>query len=271
MDPYQPSSLTLMWLQSLSCLTRISDHLQIKTKLKDENADKYMNLWISLLKEMKDLGLDDKEEVRLGTIQTLFQSLEFYGHALDIKTWSSIIWDVLIPLLDSIRLWPESLTLVLESISNLFKNYLQSKIKNLSTFKQLWIHLLDTTIGILKNDNNKLSAVALKSILNIMDIFKQGSIDDEIWRECHKCLNLSFEVLKSNSEHKYSQEVIELLLKFVECVYDSQGIHWDYETHEILLNQIDELIVYPNWNSFRSDTDILVCSIPLYMYLIITY
>ncbi|TIA85386.1 hypothetical protein E3P99_04004 [Wallemia hederae] len=248
-----------MWLQSLSCLTRISDHLQNKVKT-DDNADGYLKLWIDLLRQLKELGLDDKEEVRLGTISTLFQSLDFYGHSLSLASWHDIIWTVIVPLLDETlsRCWHESLILGLESTANLFKNYLHSKIKNLDSFNDFWSRLSSILTQVVSTADAKSLSQALKSFIVILEVFGQDDITQEVyevgWLTAKACLD----VVRSKKEDKgYAQECLELLLKYMYSLSQSQGATWSDERCVHYITSVDFIITYPNTSNTRTDVDFL--------------
>ncbi|EOQ99904.1 Protein MON2-like protein [Wallemia ichthyophaga EXF-994] len=246
-----------MWLQSLSCLTSISDHLQTKLK-SDDNSDAYLKLWIDLLRQLKDLGLDDKQEVRLGTISTLFQSLDFYGHSLSLQSWEEIIWTVIIPLLDKSLSshWQESLILALESTANVFKNYLHSKIKHLDSFNRFWSNLSDILTEMFKTAESKSVSLALKSFITILEVSEKGEVSRDVyqvgWSTSQTCLS----IIKS-TEAVYAQESLELLLKFIKCLYQSQGSYWDDDRCVEYIKSIDFVLKYTNHSKIRADFDIL--------------
>ncbi|TIB85241.1 NGP1NT-domain-containing protein [Wallemia mellicola] len=202
-------------------------HLQNKIK-RDSDNQAYLKLWIDLLKELKDLGLDDKEEVRLGTISTLFQSLDFYGHTLSSQSWEQIIWDVIIPLLDNTLSsgWHESLTLALDSTASLFKNYLHSNIKHLESFNKLWKHLCDILEQVMLVADNQLVSSTLKAFISIEEVFKQEELDNDIYQVSWNTSLKSFDIIKS-TDSQFAQEGLELLLRFIKYHYDSQGSTWD--------------------------------------------
>lgn len=247
-----------MWLQSLSCLTRISDHLQNKLK-SDDSTDAYLKLWIDLLRQLKDLGLDDKEEVRLGTISTLFQSLDFYGHSLSLQSWEDIIWTVIIPLLDNTLSshWHESLILALESTANIFRNYLHTKIKHLDSFNKFWSHLSAILTEIVRTAESKSVSLALKSFITILDVSEKGEVSKDVyevgWSASQSCLH----VIKS-TEAAYAQESLELLLKFINCLYQSQGPAWNDDRCVEYIKSVDFVIKYTNHSNMRTDVDLLV-------------
>ncbi|KAJ2452785.1 Endocytosis and vacuole integrity protein [Coemansia sp. RSA 2336] len=55
-------------------------------------------LWILLLHSLAQLGRDQRHEVRLGAIQTLFRTLDMHGSAFDTWLWDAVVWAVVLPL-----------------------------------------------------------------------------------------------------------------------------------------------------------------------------
>ncbi|TIB11589.1 hypothetical protein E3P89_01918 [Wallemia ichthyophaga] len=227
-------------------------------KKKHDNSDAYLKLWIDLLRQLKDLGLDDKQEVRLGTISTLFQSLDFYGHSLSLQSWEEIIWTVIIPLLDKSLSshWQESLILALESTANVFKNYLHSKIKHLDSFNRFWSNLSDILTEMFKTAESKSVSLALKSFITILEVSEKGKVSRDVyqvgWSTSQTCLS----IIKS-TEAVYAQESLELLLKFIKCLYQSQGSYWDDDRCVEYIKSIDFVLKYTNHSKIRADFDIL--------------
>lgn len=80
----------------------------------DDNKDPnsvlpaYDCLWMSLFAKLGDLCTDSRPSLRKSASQTLFATLTTHGEILDTRLWSAVLWQVLFPLLERVRLSTDS-------------------------------------------------------------------------------------------------------------------------------------------------------------------
>lgn len=92
--------MTLMCI-ALTVAEGVSDAIQAKRREADHEPA-YSALWMHLLLEILRLCADARPEVRMGTIQTLFRTLQLYGATLSLETWDECVRKVTFPLLDKL-------------------------------------------------------------------------------------------------------------------------------------------------------------------------
>ncbi|CAG8510749.1 17383_t:CDS:10, partial [Dentiscutata heterogama] len=81
---------------------------EIERIIKGDLTSHTMNaLWMLLLIQLSRICSDSRPEVRNGANQTLFRTVDMNGSVLDIQTWHTCIWQVLFPLLNSVKLVSE--------------------------------------------------------------------------------------------------------------------------------------------------------------------
>ncbi|KAG9008257.1 hypothetical protein FRB94_013617 [Tulasnella sp. JGI-2019a] len=185
----QDTNIALNAAESL--MWGVSDSIQAHRK-DAEKEPVYSALWTSLLLELRGLCADARQEVRFGAIQTMFRTLQLYGATLSLQTWDDCVWNVMLPLLDSLSVsvkeaaaakadmeppssavsfrdgtrtpWDDSKTLALQSIGTVLQDFLVSKIMYLETFVQAWDrfvgHMTDSTL----HDARSISTAALRCL-----------------------------------------------------------------------------------------------------------
>jgi hypothetical protein len=143
-----------------SLLWSVSDSIQAKRQDNPEEQE-YNAIWMFLLLEVLGLCTDSRSAVRVGAIQTLFRTLQFYGASLSLETWDDCVWKVTFPLLDSInassrqasvtplspfddsqgqdQAWNDSKVLALQSIGTMLSQFLPIKIIHLESFEKAWV------------------------------------------------------------------------------------------------------------------------------------
>lgn len=67
------------------------------------NMAAFDKLWMCLYTKLGELCIDDRPAVRKSAGQTLFSTIAAHGDLLDPKTWQAVVWQVLFPLLDSVK------------------------------------------------------------------------------------------------------------------------------------------------------------------------
>jgi hypothetical protein len=176
-----------------SLLWGVSDSIQAKRK-DAEKEQEYNDIWMFLLLEILGLCTDARQEVRMGAIQTLFRTLQLYGATLSLETWEDCVWKIAFPLLDAIndamrestgtRLsaptnedsssdtsdpsWDESKILALQSIGNIFADFLTTKIMHLQSFAKIWDVFVEHVQRAVLRESRKISPHALRCLEKAM-------------------------------------------------------------------------------------------------------
>ncbi|XP_057816566.2 uncharacterized protein LOC131029908 isoform X2 [Cryptomeria japonica] len=78
----------------------IGDLEKISSMSSEMNFDQ---LLLSVFGVLKSLGTDERPEVRISAIRTLFQSLSSHGHKLSTDMWEHCLWRLVFPLLTDVR------------------------------------------------------------------------------------------------------------------------------------------------------------------------
>jgi hypothetical protein len=184
------TSIALTAAESL--LWGVSDSIQSKRK-DVEKEPVYTSLWMTLLIELLGLCTDRRAEVRNGSIQTLFRTLQLYGATLSLATWDECVWKIIFPLLDAIsaalpfadqtslesngqtfsspklspspgKAWGETKILAFQSIGSIFNDFLASKVLLLESFSRAWDTFLDHVTKSTLNDESLVSTAALRCL-----------------------------------------------------------------------------------------------------------
>ncbi|KZP24026.1 hypothetical protein FIBSPDRAFT_785328 [Athelia psychrophila] len=170
-----------------SLLWSVSDSIQAKRKDAAQEPE-YSAIWMFLLLEVLGLCSDERAEVRVGAIQTLFRTMQLYGATLSLETWEECIWKVTFPLLDSItaeirhraaspsiaqppadggspqKTWDESKILAIQSVGSIIHDFLTSKIMRLESFTKTWDVFVNHMQDSVLLDDRMLSAPALRCL-----------------------------------------------------------------------------------------------------------
>jgi hypothetical protein len=167
-----------------SLLWNVSDAIQAKRK-NAELEPRYSEIWMFLLLELLNLGSDPRPEVRDGTIQTLFRTIQLYGSTLSQETWDECIWKVSFPLLESLteeirrhanelegiegrgapeKAWDDSKVLALNSLGSILQDFLAPAIIKLESFVRSWDVFVGHAQDSVLYDSRPVSAPALRSL-----------------------------------------------------------------------------------------------------------
>lgn len=109
-------------LSAIGLTWTVSDHIMtLRTAAKDgdESAlaldvEKLNELWRNLLEQLSDLCTDPRPEVRHAANQTLFRTVTLQGGHLSEDVWEEVIWNVLFPLLEKVRVVGDKVALAAE-------------------------------------------------------------------------------------------------------------------------------------------------------------
>lgn len=193
---------------------------EIERIIKGDLTSHTMNaLWMLLLIQLSRICSDSRPEVRNGANQTLFRTIDMNGSVLDIQTWHTCIWQVLFPLLNSVKLvsekvvkamqqqspnsdkltaqkefngfmvhhsrntvdkqWDETKVLILTGMSGIFKNFIPI-LANLDDFKQVWGLLLSHLQDYCLHSSNEVAIAAVKSFHTIIQFPKDETHTDQL-------------------------------------------------------------------------------------------
>ncbi|KAF7724885.1 hypothetical protein EC973_000598 [Apophysomyces ossiformis] len=185
----------------------------------DEQSRTYSILWMLLLLQLSHTCTDWRPEVRNGANQTLFRTIIMNGNVLSSHLWNACVWDVLFPLLDSVKMsairaaklmqsgksplltpsaerdasgfmlhhsrdtadkqWDETKDLVLTGISGIFRDFL-SHLHKLANFKQAWSLLLAHLEDSCLRSSQEVSLASIKSFKNILTLPSEFEISQTV-------------------------------------------------------------------------------------------
>ncbi|EUC64796.1 MON2 peripheral membrane protein, putative, partial [Rhizoctonia solani AG-3 Rhs1AP] len=172
-----------------SLLWSVSDSVQAKRSDPDKE-EAYSQLWMFLLLELLGLCSDSRPEVRNGSIQTLFRTLQFYGATLSAETWNECMWKIVFPLMSTLttavgqalamlspdvppvtnysapasKTWYETKTLAFQSIASILNDFLVTKIMHLEDYDRGWVRLLEIVTESVLVDDRVTSTAALRCL-----------------------------------------------------------------------------------------------------------
>lgn len=175
----------------------------------EENPHTYSILWMLLLLQLSHTCIDWRPEVRNGANQTLFRTISMNGNILGPQLWNACIWEVLFPLLDSIKMssirasklsagkaspmstnnnerdtsgfmlhhsrdttdkqWDETKVLILTGISSLFQDFL-TEIYKLDHFQRGFTLMLAHLEDSCLRSNQEVALASIKSLKTIVTI-----------------------------------------------------------------------------------------------------
>ncbi|KAL7335661.1 Endocytosis and vacuole integrity protein [Mucor circinelloides] len=188
----------------------------------DSNPKTYSILWMLLLLQLSHTCIDWRPEVRNGANQTLFRTITMNGHVLGPHLWNACIWEVLFPLLDSIKMssiraskmslskasspsindrdssgfmlhhsrdtadkqWDETKVLILTGISSIFQDFLQD-LHGLQHFQRAFTLLLAHLQDSCLRSSQEVSLASIKSFKAIVTVdpgFKDSAALMDLWR-----------------------------------------------------------------------------------------
>lgn len=268
-----------------SLLWGVSDSIQLRRK-DPATESQYSDLWMFLLNELLVLCTDARPEVRGGSIQTLFRTMQLYGMTLSLETWDQCMWQIAFPLLDALRngaalvspdadgssvaiaAWDESKTLALQSIGSLFNDFLMSKLIQLEDFGRIWDALVEHIQNAVLHENRPIGTIALRALEKALKAFKDptGPIRPIADRSSERVW-VTWEItgqaigIHPSPSNPYTQEC---LVAFVDVVKSLRtlskavkGHEWKLERLRSLMSILKSLMIYPFSPDYRPDIDAL--------------
>ncbi|GMR48422.1 hypothetical protein PMAYCL1PPCAC_18617 [Pristionchus mayeri] len=98
------SALTQLWTISDFVFRRLP-------KMGPGAAEK---IWLVLYTCLSELCVDSRPAVRKSACQTLLQTVAAHGHALRVHTWSHMVWKIIMPMLDKVKMMTKNASKVRE-------------------------------------------------------------------------------------------------------------------------------------------------------------
>ncbi|KHJ92767.1 HEAT repeat protein [Oesophagostomum dentatum] len=177
---------------SLSALTQlwtISDFVFRKSE--EVGADASEKVWLVLYTCLSELCIDVRPSVRKSACQTLLQTVASHGHALRISTWNHMVWQIIMPLLDRVRVQTRSASTERTSGALLMHHSRDTQQKQ---WTETCIHTLSAA--------SKIFIAQRKSLLSLSDF---GSAWEALlsyveWAACYQNAELSLAAIKSFQE-----------------------------------------------------------------------
>ncbi|PVG01204.1 hypothetical protein CPB86DRAFT_805390 [Serendipita vermifera] len=271
-----------------SLLWAVSDSIQLRRR--DPALEpQYSELWMFLLAELLVLCTDARPEVRGGSIQTLFRTIQLYGTTLSLTTWDQCMWQIIFPLLDALKgatalvspeaehvtgykgAWDESKILAWQSIGSLSNDFLMSKLIQLEDFEKVWDAFVERVQDSVIQDTKTIGTVALRSVEKSLKAFKEPAGVNkliaeqscervwETWEKIGQTISHSREGLSSCLY--YTQESLVAFVDVVKILRvlsrTVRSQEWSLERLCSLTNTLKTVMTYPFSVDYRPDIDAL--------------
>ncbi|CAE6434947.1 unnamed protein product [Rhizoctonia solani] len=271
-----------------SLLWSVSDSVQAKRSDPDKE-EAYSQLWMFLLLELLGLCSDSRPEVRNGSIQTLFRTLQFYGATLSAETWNECMWKIVFPLMSTLttavgqalvmlspdvppgtnystpasKTWYETKTLAFHSIASILNDFLVTKIMHLEDYDRGWARFLEIVTESVLVDDRVTSTAALRCLekgLVSMNTAEGEAVEaasnskEQTWAACDT-IGLAIEKHASPSEPAFTQECLQAFVDVIKVLHASGNSHWNLERFRRCLAILKSVIAYPNSPDYRPDID----------------
>lgn len=266
-----------------SLLWGVSDSIQLRRK--DPSLEsQYSDLWMFLLSELLVLCTDARPEVRGGSIQTLFRTMQLYGTTLSLETWDQCMWQIAFPLLDalkhgaamvspsaedaasSIEAWDESKTLALQSIGSVFNDFLMSKLIQLEDFEKIWDAFATHIQDVVLYDDKAIGTVALRALEKSLRAYNDptGANRNIADNSCERTWT-TWEVIGlsvgANASTPFTQDCLVALVDTVKALRalskSVRGHEWQLERLKSLMFILKSIMIYPLSPDYRPDIDAL--------------
>ncbi|VDO73660.1 unnamed protein product [Heligmosomoides polygyrus] len=174
---------------SLSALTQlwtISDFVFRRSEVVGANASE--KVWLVLYTCLSELCVDVRPSVRKSACQTLLQTVASHGHALRVSTWNHMIWQIIMPLLDRVRVQTRSASTERASGTLLMHHSRDTQQKQ---WTETCIHTLSAAAKIFVAQRKALLALedfgsAWEALLSYLE-----------WASCYHNAELSLSAIKS--------------------------------------------------------------------------
>ncbi|CUA76100.1 Protein MON2 homolog [Rhizoctonia solani] len=271
-----------------SLLWSVSDSVQAK-RSDPEKEEAYSQLWMFLLLELLGLCSDSRPEVRNGSIQTLFRTLQFYGATLSAETWNECMWKIVFPLMSALtaaveqalamlspeiplatnysvpasKTWYETKTLAFQSIASILNDFLVTKIMHLEDYDRGWARFLEIVTDSVLVDDRTTSTAALRCLekglisMNKAEGEANEAADnskEQTWAACHR-IGSAIEQHTSPSGPAFTQECLQAFADVIKVLHASSSPHWNVGRFRRCLTILKSIIAYPSSPDYRPDID----------------
>ncbi|KAK6746832.1 hypothetical protein RB195_000219 [Necator americanus] len=177
---------------SLSALTQlwtISDFVFRKSEV--VGADTSEKVWLVLYTCLSELCVDARPSIRKSACQTLLQTVASHGHALRIATWNHMVWQIIMPLLDRVRVQTRSASTERASGALLMHHSRDTQQKQ---WTETCIHTLSAA--------SKIFIAQRKALLLLEDFASawEALLSYLEWAACYQNAELSLSAIKSFQE-----------------------------------------------------------------------
>ncbi|CAD5226469.1 unnamed protein product [Bursaphelenchus xylophilus] len=164
-----------------------------------EGSDNVEKMWLVIYNCLSELCVDARPPVRKSACDTLLQTVAAHGHTLKANTWSHMVWKILFPMLDKVRVetknastkrsdssalgapnmilhhsrdteskqWAETTVRTLGGVVKIF-NAQRNTLLELDTFENSWKTLLTFIEYVAGTDNSEMSLAALKNFQELL-------------------------------------------------------------------------------------------------------
>ncbi|KAL0268714.1 UNVERIFIED_CONTAM: hypothetical protein PYX00_010542 [Menopon gallinae] len=163
-------------------------------------------LWMCLYTKLGELCVDKRPAVRKSAGQTLFSTISAHGDLLCERTWQTVLWQVLFPLLDKVRAasncassekvdtggnilihhsrntaqkqWAETQVLTLLGVAKVFDSK-RKLLQRLGDFQRFWTLFLEFLEVAALNNNSEVSLSSLKAFQEVLYWRTKGGVASE--------------------------------------------------------------------------------------------
>ncbi|QRW03962.1 dimerization and cyclophilin-binding domain of Mon2 [Ceratobasidium sp. AG-Ba] len=272
-----------------SLLWSVSDSVQAK-RSDPAKEQEYNQIWVFLLLELLGLCSDSRPEVRNGSIQTLFRTLQFYGATLSTETWNECIWKIVFPLMSSLtaaverssttvpsetslagvnlttttKAWFETKTLAFQSVAAVLGDFLVSKIMHLEDYDRAWERLLHIVTDSVLMDERNTSTAALRCLEKGLMSMSQAednliSIANEsrehTWSLCDKIGSAIGQ--HTSTGPPFTQECLRAFVEVLKALYSANRVSWDLDRFKRCMSILKSVTMYSASPDYRPDIDTL--------------
>ncbi|KAG9118878.1 hypothetical protein FRC07_006393, partial [Ceratobasidium sp. 392] len=270
-----------------SLLWSVSDSVQAK-RSDPAKEEEYSKLWMFLLLELLGLCSDSRPEVRNGSIQTLFRTLQFYGATLSAETWNECMWKIVFPLMSTLttaiehsllvmspdafsgaanatsttKSWSETKTLAFQSVAAVLNDFLVSKIMHLEDYDRSWERFLQIVTDSVLTDDRTTSTAALRCL-------EKGSASmtaaegemipvadksrERIWSSCDTIGSAIDQ--HTSTGPPFTQECLQAFVDVLKALHAISHPHWDLDRFKRYMAILKAVIMYSNSPDYRPDVD----------------
>jgi hypothetical protein len=274
-------------LSAIGCLWNLSDALRGSR----EDAKDADELWLDVLQQLVHLSHDRRQEVRSGSLQTLFRCIDAHGSDLSEALWSHIATETVGTVINQLwdraerslladeeepqpteaednadvlerQNWDETKALVLTSISAILPKFYNQHIKPLAIATQFNRSLLNKVVEVVHTDGRLVCSAALDCMRTLAT---QAVTRDD--NECWKLIWGSFKELSyavqrnaeatGEAEHyaPYTQENLQRFLEVTSTLVQVGSFRMSAPDMAFLLNSIRTVVVYARSPSYGLDVD----------------